>query len=182
MIQRSFQPRRKLQSDSDSDSGLFVIKDKLEARESVWWKETHIPVGRQTSEAGRVEVSESKGGTAHIWPAARRHASLTSDCSGQQTWETLCLVREGKPGPAPPQRWWQIHRSWSGTQMTTMCTFTPKKQFPEATTWPSFNRSSQTLLGFSSWCWRKDCDLDLFFLSIILVCYWLVKQVDSGPF
>lgn len=68
MIQRSFQPRRKLQSDSDSDSdsGLFVIKDKLEARESVWWKETHIPVWRQTSEAGRVEVSESKGGIAHV--------------------------------------------------------------------------------------------------------------------
>lgn len=32
--------------------------NRLEAREPVWWKETHIPAGRRTSETGRVEVNE----------------------------------------------------------------------------------------------------------------------------
>lgn len=75
MIQRGFQPRRKLWSDSDSGFRLFAIMDKLESRESVRWKETHIPAGRRTSGPGRVEVNESERGIVPVRPAARQHVS-----------------------------------------------------------------------------------------------------------
>lgn len=189
MIQRSFQPRRKLQSDSDSDSGLFVIKDKLEARELVWWKETHIPAGRQTSEAGRVEVSQSKGGSAHIWPAARRHASLMSDCSDQQTWETLCLVREGKPRPAPPSPAEVMadppeperHSNDNNVHIH------PEKKVPCSHDMTVLQQelSDAPRLQFTVLTYRRSensSDLNFFFLTIILVCYWLVKQADTEPF
>lgn len=67
----SFQPRRKLWSDSDCGFSLFAIMDKQTGSQRVGLVEgdTHS-CGRRTSEPGRVEVNETVGG-------GRRHAGST---------------------------------------------------------------------------------------------------------
>lgn len=63
--------------------------NRLEARELVWRKETHIPAGRRTWEPGLVKESEPKTGGVPIRPEACEHVSPMTD------WSVGCLPSEG---------------------------------------------------------------------------------------
>lgn len=104
---------------------LQLWRNRLEAREPVWWKETHIPYGRRTREAGRVEVNEPGETSRRPRPEACELVSpLMSDWSVSQPWSIPFFVyplRESKTTTlfffwgsqrlgAAPQK---LVRSWS---------------------------------------------------------------------
>lgn len=84
--------------------GLFAIRDKQSGglRVGLWWKETHIPAGRRTSEPGHVEVNAPRLETTQAFEPGRppRPAStrLLRDLPGP----ILLFPLRGKPKPPLP--------------------------------------------------------------------------------